>query len=80
MSEAHGTGRSRDRSLSLIAAGGLLAIALLVLLIVRLLEGGSLDLFTDPELLKAAQAYHREATGGKAYRSPVPADQKPTLP
>jgi aminobenzoyl-glutamate utilization protein B len=38
------------------------------------------DLLLDPELLAEAQAFHQEKTGGKAYVSPVPADQKPPMP
>lgn len=40
--------RSRDRTLSLAAAAGLLAISLGVFALVRLLEGGGVDLLTDP--------------------------------
>lgn len=40
--------RSRDRALSLAAAAGLLAISLGVFALVRLLEGGGIDLLADP--------------------------------
>ncbi len=46
----------------------------------RVLALVGVDLFTDPELLKSAQAYYLEKTGGEPYRSPIPADQKPPLP
>ena len=38
------------------------------------------DLLTNPSLLTEAQEYFEEATGGKAYESPIPVDQKPPLP
>ena len=38
------------------------------------------DLLMNPELIQEAQAYFQEKTGGKAYVSPVPADQKPPMP
>jgi aminobenzoyl-glutamate utilization protein B len=38
------------------------------------------DMVTDPELLAAAREDFRERSGGKPYRSPIPADQPPPLP
>lgn len=38
------------------------------------------ELLLDAELLRAAKAAHREATGGRPYVSPIPADQPPPLP
>ena len=38
------------------------------------------DLFTDPDLLKRARQAFEEATEGKPYQSPIPADQPPPLP
>ncbi len=38
------------------------------------------DLVTDPELLAAAKKDFLERTGGRSYRSPIPADQPPPLP
>jgi aminobenzoyl-glutamate utilization protein B len=38
------------------------------------------DLVTDPELLAAARKDFLERTGGRPYRSPIPADQAAPLP
>jgi len=38
------------------------------------------DLLTNPELLRDAQAFFAEKRGGEPYRSPLPAGQKPPLP
>jgi aminobenzoyl-glutamate utilization protein B len=38
------------------------------------------DLVTDPELLAAARKDFLERSGGRPYRSPIPADQPPPLP
>jgi aminobenzoyl-glutamate utilization protein B len=38
------------------------------------------DLLTQPGLLEAARADFEKRTEGKAYRSPIPAGQKPPLP
>jgi aminobenzoyl-glutamate utilization protein B len=46
----------------------------------QVLAATGMDLLTRPELLEAAQAYHREKTAGKPYVSPIPVDQKPPLP
>lgn len=35
------------------------------------------DILTNPELVKQAKAFFAEATKGKTYQSPVPANQKP---
>ncbi len=39
-----------------------------------------IDLLTRPDLVAAARAEFLEKTGGRPYRSPIPADQKPPLP
>ncbi len=46
----------------------------------QVLAAMAMDLMTQPALVEAAQAYHREKTGGKPYVSPIPVDQKPPLP
>lgn len=46
----------------------------------RVLALTGIDLLTDPELLKAAKAFYLEKMDGKKYKSPIPRDQKPTLP
>ncbi|WP_420636737.1 amidohydrolase [Candidatus Palauibacter sp.] len=46
----------------------------------RVLAMTGMDLLTDPGLLEAARAAHRESTGGRPWRSPIPADQKPPIP
>ncbi len=46
----------------------------------RVLALTAMDLLTDAELLEAAQAFHRQKTGGEPYVSPIPKDQKPPLP
>lgn len=38
------------------------------------------EILLDADLLERATAAHREATGGTAYVSPLPADQPPPLP
>ncbi len=38
-----------------------------------------MDLFTEPKLLAEAKAFFHEATGGKPYQSPIPADSKPPV-
>jgi aminobenzoyl-glutamate utilization protein B len=38
------------------------------------------DLVTDPDLLAAAKKDFLERSGGRPYRSPIPADQPPPLP
>ncbi|OJJ16356.1 amidohydrolase [marine bacterium AO1-C] len=39
-----------------------------------------IDLLTDRKLLEAAKADFKKSTGGKAYKSPLPVDQKVILP
>ncbi len=39
-----------------------------------------IDLLTDPPFLQAAKEFFLEQTGGEAYVSPVPAEQKPPVP
>jgi len=46
----------------------------------RVLALTGVDLLTDPDLLERAKADFREHTGGKPYVSPIPVDQKPSLP
>ncbi len=40
----------------------------------------AMDLFTDKKLREEAKAYFDKNTGGKPYESPIPKDQKVTLP
>jgi aminobenzoyl-glutamate utilization protein B len=37
------------------------------------------DILTNPKLVRKAKAFFLEATEGKPYKSPVPADQKPPI-
>lgn len=46
----------------------------------KVIAATGVELLADPELLENAQKYHQEALDGAAYVSPVPQDQKPTLP
>jgi aminobenzoyl-glutamate utilization protein B len=46
----------------------------------RVLALTGVDLLTNPELLREARAFFDEATEGRPYESPVPADQKPPVP
>jgi aminobenzoyl-glutamate utilization protein B len=46
----------------------------------RVLAVTGMDLLTSPEILERAKAYHQEKTKGVPYVSPIPVDQKPTLP
>jgi len=46
----------------------------------KVIAATGVELLVDSELLEAAQEYHREALNGAPYVSPVPQDQKPTLP
>jgi aminobenzoyl-glutamate utilization protein B len=39
-----------------------------------------MDLLTRPALVEAAWADFRKRTGGRPYRSPIPAGQKPPVP
>jgi len=38
------------------------------------------DLLTDPELVEEARAFFQEASGGRAYESPIPEHQPPPVP
>jgi len=40
----------------------------------------AVDLFRDADLRSRARTHFDEATGGKPYQSPIPADQAPVLP
>ena len=40
----------------------------------------AIDLFIDEKLREEAKAYFNEKTGGEAYKSPLPKEQKVTLP
>ena len=46
----------------------------------KVLAATGVDLLTDPVLLTKAQAFLKEKTAGRPYRSPIPAGQKPPLP
>jgi aminobenzoyl-glutamate utilization protein B len=46
----------------------------------KVLAATGLELLTDKELLKSAKAYFKEASGGRAYQSPLPKNQKVILP
>lgn len=46
----------------------------------RVLALTGVDMLTDPELLEEARSYFLDKTGGEAYQSPIPADQKPPVP
>ena len=46
----------------------------------KVLAATGVDLFTNPELIKGAKAFWKEASGGKPYVSPIPLDQPPPLP
>lgn len=46
----------------------------------KVIAATGVDLLTDPELLKEAQAFFEEAMEGKLYKSPLPAGQAPPLP
>ncbi|MBP1635100.1 MAG: amidohydrolase [Acidobacteria bacterium] len=46
----------------------------------RVIALTAVDIFTRPDLLLQARADFAKRTGGKPYKSPVPADQKPPIP
>lgn len=46
----------------------------------RVLAMTGVDLFTQPKLLEQARADFEKRRGGRPYRSPIPAGQKPPLP
>ena len=43
----------------------------------KVIAATGVDLLTNPTLVKEAKAFFLEATDGKPYQSPVPANQKP---
>ncbi len=45
----------------------------------KVLAATGVDLLTRPDLLKEAQKFFKEASGGKPYRSPIPANQPPPV-
>jgi len=45
----------------------------------KVLAATGVDLLTRPDLLEEAQKFFKEASGGKPYRSPIPADQPPPV-
>ena len=55
------------------ASHGLPGAAKGAVLAAKVLAATGVDLLTDPALLTRAQASFREKTGGKPYRSPIPA-------
>jgi aminobenzoyl-glutamate utilization protein B len=46
----------------------------------KVIAATGVDLLVDEQLVKAAKEFHKEATGGVPYQSPVPQHQKPPLP
>jgi len=46
----------------------------------KVLAMTAVDLLTEPKLLDQARADFVKGTGGKPYRSPIPAGQKPPIP
>jgi aminobenzoyl-glutamate utilization protein B len=46
----------------------------------KVIAATALDVLTEPKLVQEARAFFLEATEGKPYQSPIPADQKPPLP
>jgi aminobenzoyl-glutamate utilization protein B len=46
----------------------------------RVLALTGIDMLMDADLMERAQAFFEEATGGEAYRSPIPVDQVPPVP
>ncbi len=46
----------------------------------KVIAATGIDLLTKAELLGAARSYFQSATGGRAYRSPLPKAQQPPLP
>ena len=46
----------------------------------KILAFTAIDLFTDASLLNAARSEFMESSGGKKYQSPIPKDQRPTIP
>jgi len=47
--------------------------------VAKVMAGTAVDAIQDPALIAAAKADHQKRTGGKPYRSPLPADAKPAL-
>jgi len=50
-----------------------------MLVAAKTLALSAMDLFTDPEQVKAARASFEQRRAGHEYKSRVPADQKPPL-
>ena len=46
----------------------------------KVLAATGADLLTRPQLLVEARSFFQEATGGRPYQSPIPADQPPPVP
>jgi len=46
----------------------------------RVIALTGIDLLTQPELVRQARADFAKRTGGKPYKSPIPAGQKPVIP
>ncbi len=47
--------------------------------VAKVMAGTAVDALRNPELIARAKADHQARTGGKPYRSPLPADAKPAL-
>jgi aminobenzoyl-glutamate utilization protein B len=47
--------------------------------VAKVMAGTAVDAIQNPTLVAAAKADHQARTGGKPYRSPLPADAKPAL-
>jgi aminobenzoyl-glutamate utilization protein B len=62
------------------ASHGLPGAAKASVVAAKVLAATGVDMLTDPALLVKAQAFLEEKTGGRPYRSPIPAGQKPPLP
>ena len=45
----------------------------------KILAATVVDLLTRPDLLEEAQKFFKETSGGKSYRSPIPANQPPPV-
>ncbi|HJS58494.1 MAG TPA: amidohydrolase, partial [Vicinamibacteria bacterium] len=46
----------------------------------KVLAATGVDILTDPRLLARAQEFFRTKAGGRPYKSPLPAGQKPPVP
>jgi aminobenzoyl-glutamate utilization protein B len=45
----------------------------------KVIAGSTLDLLTNPKLLKKAKAEWKQRLAGRVYKSPIPADLKPPI-